>query len=170
MWISTSRPLMSCEPGGVAIRAMCGDIAVVLIPSPPPLAAVWEVPARRFRRRVGALSSCAVRGKGCRQGTALPNPAAWQKWPRYTAPRHRVSAAKRTPSGETAWGPEVLQFRLWAEQRGCRGDGAPPGPPKLHYSTEHARAETITPLYSTDYLFVSFTVQAERSNSPTCLR
>jgi len=48
--------------------------------------------------------------------------------------------------------------------------GEPPGPPKLDYSTAHARAETITPLYSTDYLFVSFTVQAERSNSPTCLR
>jgi hypothetical protein len=35
---------------------------------------------------------------------------------------------KRTPSGETAWGPEVLQFRLWAEQRGVSGgDGEPPG-------------------------------------------
>jgi hypothetical protein len=37
--------------------------------------------------------------------------------------------------------------------------GEPPGPPKLHYSTAHASPETITPLYSTDYLFVSFTVQ-----------
>jgi hypothetical protein len=71
-WISTSLPPMSCEPGGVAIRAMCGDIAVVLIPSPPPLAAVWEVLARRFPRRVGALSSCA-RNRGDCQGTVLPN-------------------------------------------------------------------------------------------------
>ena len=38
----------------------------------------------------------------------------------------RVSAAKRTPSGETAWGPEVRQFRLWAEQRGCGGWGSRP--------------------------------------------
>jgi FtsZ-binding cell division protein ZapB len=98
------------------------------------------------------------------------NSAAWRCWRRSGAPRHRVSAAKRTPSGETAWGPEVRQFRLWAEQRGCGGMGGPPGPPKLHYSTAHASPETITPLYSTDYLFVSFTVQAERSNSPTCLR
>ena len=75
---------------------------------------------------------------------------------------------KKTPSGETAWGPEVHQFRLWAEQ--VWGDGEPPGPPKLRYSTAHASPETITPLYSTDYLFVSFTVQAERSNAPTCLR
>ena len=97
-------------------------------------------------------------------------PTAWRCWRRSGAPRHRVSAAKRTPSGQTAWGPEVRQFRLWAEQRGCGGMGAPPGPPKLHYSTAHARAETITPLYSTDYLFVSFTVQAERSNPPKCLR
>jgi len=90
---------------------------------------------------------------------ALATPAAWRRWRQSGAPRHRVSAAKRTPSGETAWGPEVLQFRLWAEQRGCRGDGEPPGPPKPRDSTAHAPAETITPLYSTDYLFVSFSVR-----------
>jgi hypothetical protein len=49
------------------------------------------------------------------------NSAAWRCWRRSGAPRHRVSAAKRTPSGETAWGPEVRQFRLLAEQRGCGG-------------------------------------------------
>ena len=52
------------------------------------------------------------------------NSAAWRCWRRSGAPRHRVSAAKRTPSGETAWGPEVRQFRLLAEQRGCGGGGA----------------------------------------------
>ena len=44
----------------------------------------------------------------------------------------------KTPSGETAWGPEVRQFRLLAEQRGFGGMGEPPGPPKLYYSTAHA--------------------------------
>src|SRR6478672_1578736 len=105
-----------------------------------------------------------------RRPSPTPSPAVWRCWRQSVAPRHRVSAAKRTPSGETAWGPEVLQFRLWAEQRGVGGMGEPPGPPKLHDSTAHASAETITPLYSTDCLFVSFTVQAERSSSPTCLR
>ena len=55
-----------------------------------------------------------------------PSPAAWRCWRRCAAPRHRVSAAKRTPSGETAWGPEVRQFRLWAEQRGYGGMGSRP--------------------------------------------
>ena len=97
-------------------------------------------------------------------------PATWRCWRRCAAPHHRVSATKRTPSGETAWGPEVRQFRLWAEQRGCEGMGEPPGPPKLCDSTAHAPAKTITPLYSTDYLFVSFSVRAEKCNSPRCLR
>jgi hypothetical protein len=45
-----------------------------------------------------------------------------------------------------------------------------PVTPKLSDSTAHAPAEAITPLYSTDYLFVSFTAQAERSNFPRSLR
>jgi hypothetical protein len=72
MWISTSQRVVNTREGGVAIPAMCGDIAVALVPSPPPLAAVWEVPARRFRRRAGALSSRA-RNRGDCQGTVLPN-------------------------------------------------------------------------------------------------
>ena len=61
-----------------------------------------------------------------RRPSPTPSPAAWRCWRRCAAPRHRVSAAKRTPSGETAWGPEVRQFRLWAEQRGCGGMGSRP--------------------------------------------
>jgi hypothetical protein len=56
-------------------------------------------------------------------------------WRRCAGPRHRVSASKRTPSGETAWGPEVLQFRLWAEQRGCRG-GRGSRPVRLNSATQ----------------------------------
>ena len=148
---------------------MCGDIAVMLILSPPPLAAVWEVPARRFRRRVGAL--VIVRPTRGARGTVLAQQSGSFA---ILAAIRRASLSskrrKRTPSGETAWGPEVLQFRLWAEQRGCRGDGEPPGPPKLCDLTGHAAAKTITPLYSTDYLFVSFSVRAEKCNSPRCLR
>jgi hypothetical protein len=61
---------------------------------------------------------------------------------------------------------------IWALSRaaGVSGDGEPPGQPKLYDSTAHAPAEAITPLYSTDYLFVSFTARAERSNSPRSLR
>jgi hypothetical protein len=51
---------------------------------------------------------------------------------------------------------------------GVGGMGEPPSPPKD--STAHAPTETIMPLYSTDYLFVSFSVQAERCNFPRCLR
>jgi hypothetical protein len=161
---------VNTSEGGVAIPAMCGDMALVLIPSPPPLAAVWEVPARRFRRRVGAPSSCACGRGGVNRPTVPTTLVVLRCWLQSAAPRHRVSAAKRTPSGETAWGPEVLQFRLWAEQRGYRGDGEPHGPPKLGDSTAHAPAKTITPLYTTDYLFVSFSLRAERCNSPRCLK
>ena len=80
----------------------------------------------------------------------------------------QISAGDAANAEPTAL--EVLQFRLWAEQRGCRGDGEPPGPPKLCDLTGHAPAKTITPLYSTDYLFVSFSVRAEKCNSPRCLR
>jgi hypothetical protein len=81
-----------------------------------------------------------------------------------------IERLKKNPKRRDRLGSEVLQFRLWAEQRGVGGTGEPPGPPKLGDSTAHAPAEAITPLYSTDYLFVSFTARAERSNSPRSLR
>jgi hypothetical protein len=88
--------------------------------------------------------------------------------PLATAPRHRVSAAKRTPSGETAWGPEVLQFRLCGRAAGCRGDGEPPGQPKLGDSTAHAPRRQLR-------LCIARTICSYHSrldgrcNSPRCL-
>ena len=88
--------------------------------------------------------------------------------PRLVAGERRKKNAKRR--NRLGSGGCCLQFRLWAEQRGVGGMGEPLGPPKLRDSTAHAPAEAITPLYSTDYLFVSFTARAERSNSPRSLR
>jgi hypothetical protein len=110
----------------------------MLLPSPPPLAAVWEVPARRFRRRVGAL--VIVRPTRGARGTVLAQQSGSFA---ILAAIRRASLSserrKRTPSGETAWGPEVLQFRLWAEQRGCRGTGS--RPVRLNSATQQ-----VTPL------------------------
>ena len=112
---------MSCEPGGVAIRAMCGDIAVALIPSPPPLAAVWEVPARRFRRRVGAL--VVVRPPpGWRQGTVLPNSSG--SLAKMAAIRRASSLINRAltarPSNPASQIETVKNFRPWYSPH--RGD------------------------------------------------
>ena len=65
--------------------------------------------------------------------------AARRCWRRCAGPRHRVSAAKRTPSGETAWGPEVLQFRLWPSSGGVGGMGS--RPVRLNSTTQQ-----LTPL------------------------
>jgi hypothetical protein len=106
-----------------------------------------------IRSRAGASSLL------CRTPRAGVESSSGQLWVMLAAMRRASSSSerrKKDPKGETAWGPEVLQFRLWAEQRGRGGMGEPPGPPKLRDSTAHAPAETITPLYSTEYLFVSF--------------
>jgi hypothetical protein len=34
-----------------------------------------------------------------------------------------IERLKKNPKRRDRLGSEVLQFRLWAEQRGCRGDG-----------------------------------------------
>ena len=72
--------------------------------------------------------------------SARATPAAWRCWRQSRRTSSSSERRKKNPKRrKTAWGPEVLQFRLWAEQQGCFGGmGEPPGPPKLGKSTAHA--------------------------------
>ena len=57
---------------------------------------------------------------------ALATPAAWRRWRQSGAPRHRVSAAKRTPSGETAWVRRSSNLGFGPSSGGVGGMGSRP--------------------------------------------